>query len=146
MSRRPLQPHPEVARAVGASLFGGLFMAHVLSLPRGFELQSYLGVFLIFSCLVAWSGSFWLLVEGKDRVWWYAAAVGVATILLWILTQAFGLPALEEPVKGAWFDQTGLLQVFFGANLTFLAGWVLRTRRRPGPPVRSAGERVRRGY
>lgn len=146
MSRTPLQPHPEVARAVGASLFGGLFMAHVLALPRGFELQSYLGVFVILSALIAWAGAFWLLVEGSDRAWRYAAAIGSLTVLVWFLTQLFGLPVTNAPVAGDWSNPTGLLQLFFSANLAFLAAWVLRTRRLlMSGPVRSARDRARRG-
>ncbi|WP_106403511.1 hypothetical protein [Actinocorallia populi] len=145
MSRTPVQPHPEVARAVGAMLFGGILSTQVLGLPRGFEIEGYVGVFMIFSCLLAWAGAAWLLVEGGKHVWWYTLADAALTILAWLLTLLFGLPVIDEPLKGRWLDRHNLLLLFFSANLTVLAGWVLWGRRRSAhAPVSSARERARR--
>lgn len=145
MSQTPVQPHPEVARATGVMLFGGVLMTQFLGLPLGFELESYLGVIMILSCLLAWAGVVALLADGGRPVWWYALANGISTIFAWFLTTLFGLPVTEVSYKGQWSDRNGLILLFFSGNLVLLSAWVLRTRQRDaGLPVISARDRAGR--
>ncbi len=142
MSQTPVQPDPQVARAVGASLFGGVLMTDVLGLPRGFDLESYLGVLMILGGLLAWFGSVWLLVDDRDRVWWYGLAEGTLITLGWVMTRVFGLPVTRGTTAGEWGERTALLMLFFAVNLVILSGWVLRARRRGRHvPVVSARDR-----
>jgi hypothetical protein len=143
MSQTPVQPHPEVARATGVVLFGGVLMTQFLGLPLGFRLESYLGVIMILSGLLAWAGAVGLLADGGRPVWWYALANGASTIFAWFFTYLFGLPVTETSYKGQWSDRNGLLLLFFSGNLVMLSAWVLRTRQRnTGLPVVSARDRV----
>ncbi len=151
MSRTPVQPHPEVARAVGTTLFGGTLMTQILGMPRGFEIESYVGVIMISSCLLAWAGAVWLLIEGANRAWWYALANAALTILACLLTLLFGLPVIDETLRGQWFDRHNMLLLFFSANLVVLAAWVLRGRQKSragaaAEPVSSARERAYRQH
>ncbi len=143
MSQTPVQPHPEVARATGVMLFGGVLMTQFLGLPLGFRLEGYLGVTMILSGLLAWAGVVGLLADGGRPIWWYALANGVSTIIAWFLTYRFGLPVTEVSYKGQWSDRNGLLLLFFSGNLVMLSTWELRTRQRDaGPPVVSARDRI----
>ncbi|MEO3787895.1 hypothetical protein ABGB12_31595 [Actinocorallia sp. B10E7] len=145
MSRTPMRPHPEVARATGVVLFGGVLLTQSLGLPRGFELESYLGVIMIFSSVLAWAGAVGLLAENGSPVWWYTLAYGIGTIFSWLFTQLFGLPVLHSPVEGHWLDRHGLILLFFSVNLALLSTWVLRSRQvSAGSPVASAADRIRR--
>ena len=145
MSRTPVQPQPEVARAAGVMLFGGVLMTQILGMPQGFAIEGYVGVLMIFSCVIAWAGAVWLLIEDASRAWWYALANAALTILLCLLTLLFGLPVVDEPLRGWWAARHNMLLLFFSANLVVLAAWVLGGRRKSAhAPVSSARERAYR--
>jgi hypothetical protein len=143
MSRALVAPEPQVARPVGAVLFLGLALIHFLSLPHGFHIEAYVGVSLLLASVMAVAGAVALLVEDRNRVWWYALAEGLLTLLGWFLSRWFGLPAAGNAVSGDWFEETGLGLAFCGSALTGLAVWILYVRRTHAhETVLSARQRV----
>ncbi|MBO2452028.1 hypothetical protein J4573_33420 [Actinomadura barringtoniae] len=110
--------------------FLGIAMVHFLTLPDGFHIEPYIGVSLIIALMMALFGAGALLVEDRDRVWWYALAEGLLNGFGYVLSRVQGLPLTSgQGVSGGWFRATGMALAFFGFLLAALAGWILISRR-----------------
>lgn len=135
---------PAVARAVGAVVLVGIALIHFLALPHGFHIEAYLGVSLIMGVGMAFGGAVALLVDDRDRVWWYALVQGILNVLGYLLTRVSGVPLSDSDVSGNWFRTSGMALCFTGFVIAGLAAWVLIERRRTTPrsPVVSAKDRA----
>jgi hypothetical protein len=120
---------PNVARPVGAVFFLGIAMVHFLTLPDGFRIEPYIGVSLIIALMMALFGAGAMLMDDRDRVWWYALAEGLLNGVGYVLTRFHGLPLASAGAIGGWFRQTGMALAFCGFMLAALAGGVLAARR-----------------
>ncbi|ROO90082.1 hypothetical protein EDD29_7798 [Actinocorallia herbida] len=126
---RMVRPSPDIARGAGAGLFFLTAGIHFLSLPEGFHLGAYVGVFLLLSCVIDFAGVVGFMAEPRARIWWYALVNGVLTIIAWLLTQSVGLPVTSEPVSGRWTRYPSDLALpFVSASLALLSVWVLISR------------------
>ncbi|GAB2847038.1 hypothetical protein GCM10022221_52930 [Actinocorallia aurea] len=126
---RMVRPSPDIARGSGAGLFFLTAGIHFLTLPEGFHLGGYVGVFLLLSCVIDFAGVVGFMAERRARIWWYALVNGVLTVIAWIVTQSVGLPVTSEPVSGRWTRHPSDLALpFVSASLVALALWVLISR------------------
>lgn len=128
MSRTLLRPTPDAARAVATVLFLAISLVHFVTLPHGFQIGGYVGVSLVLGLMMGVAGAIGLLIETKDRTWWYALYFGLANAVGWMATRLHALPATDLHNEGGWHRETGLCLVFCGTALAALAAWVLRTR------------------
>jgi Kef-type K+ transport system membrane component KefB len=117
---RPPQAGQDVARAVGAVAVAGVGLIHFLLLSDAFKDITYLGV--LFLALIL--GSLWaahrLIRVGDTWGWLMAGGLAVATLIAYIVSRTFGLPAFTEDI-GNWTEPLGLTSVFVEAMLTLLS-------------------------
>ncbi|MEO5875717.1 MAG: hypothetical protein ABIS86_14115 [Streptosporangiaceae bacterium] len=112
-------------------------------MTNGFRIGAYAVFALFLAFILAVLGAFLLLLEDRNRVWWYALVEGVLTLAGWVLSRVDGLPFTAPQADGNWFQEIGLALAFCGTALSGLAIWVLWIRRlRAQETVVSARQRI----
>lgn len=134
-------------RSLGAVLFFVVSLLQFSVLPEAFQIEAYIGICLITGVIISLAGAAALLLDDRDRIWWYALAVGATNSAGFIGSRIAGLPLAETWTVGDWTHGSGLALCYTGAVLATLALWTLIRRhrsRRSNLPVLSAADRLLR--
>lgn len=138
------RPPRNVVRSVGVGLFLALALLYLLAIPLQFEREAYLGVLQILGMGLTLGGAIGLMVEDRDRIWWYALVEGVLNAAGYLVTRFTGLPLGGRELAGDFLGHRPLTLVFVAVLLSGLAGWTLLDRHSPAThrTVTSARERA----
>jgi hypothetical protein len=111
---------PQLTRIAGILLILAVGAVHLVEIPSHYDISPYLGVLFAgnFAGTLVAAFGIWRGVKGWG--WTLGAVTSSLSLLAYMASRLFGLPAAPE-LTGEWTSALGSLAIIFEAM--FLAGW-----------------------
>jgi hypothetical protein len=111
---------PELTRIAGVVLVLAVGMVHLVEVPTHYLISPYLGVLFVVNFIASLVAAFGIWRGAKGWGWTLGALISLLSLLAYLASRLFGLPAAPE-LAGEWTSALGSLAMIFEAM--FLAGW-----------------------
>lgn len=111
---------PELTRLAGIGLILAVGLVHLVEIPSHYGIRPYLGVLFAINFLVTLVAAFGIWRGAKGWGWSLGALISVLSLLAYLTSRLFGLPAAPE-LAGEWTSALGSVAMILEGM--FLAGW-----------------------
>jgi hypothetical protein len=111
---------PQLTRLAGIGLILAVGVVHLVEIPSHYEISPYLGVLFAVNFALTLVAAFGIQQGSKVWGWSLGAVISILSLLAYLVSRLFGLPAAPELI-GEWTSALGSLAMIFEGM--FLAGW-----------------------